>query len=56
MSSYKNTDPYFGRVNTVLHPFEVEYTIGLKRKAYDNSIMHKVWKFTSTVVTVNLEQ
>lgn len=50
LSPFKNTDPYFGRVNTTVYPFEVEYTVDLKHKAFDNSIMHRVWHFRSSVV------
>lgn len=46
--AYKNTSPYFGQVNTLVHPFSVEFTVDLiheyKQQGQDYT-EHKTWKY-----------
>jgi len=47
-AAYKNTDPYFGRVNTLLQPFKVEFTVDLihqYKQGGQDYTEHKIWKF-----------
>lgn len=47
-TAYKNTDPYFGRVNTTVYPFLAEFTVDLVHQYKQGGQFyteHKVWKF-----------
>jgi hypothetical protein len=46
--AYKNTDPYFGRVNTLVQPFKIEFTVDLVhqyKQGGQDYTEHKIWKF-----------